>query len=85
MKLTNYLILEAYNKRHWLEAARLVCGEPHLELFEWQIRLYRHLRNLSEVIVDHGNTRWRWSPMGGVKIEDSLGYHALPLLTIFTT
>lgn len=85
MKLVNYLIREAYDRRDWLEAARLVYGDPHLQLFDWQIRVCRHEDNIPEVIVQHGETRWRWSTMNsGVKMEDGFGYYALPRLTIFT-
>lgn len=85
MKLVNYLIREAYDKRDWREAARLVYGDPHLQLSDWQIQVYRHGNNIPEIIVDNGETRWRWSTMSsGVSIEGGLGYHALPRLTIFT-
>lgn len=85
MKLDSYLIQEAYSRGDWLEAARLVAGDPALALEESQIRVLTHSNNVPEVIVDFQNIRRRWSSiLGRIEQEEAFIIYQKPRLTVFT-
>jgi hypothetical protein len=86
MKLIDYLIREAYAKRDWQGAARLVCGDPHLSVEDSRIKIYRDINNIAEVIVDHGGIRRRWSSVEtGVTTEEDFQVLGSPTIIIFAT
>lgn len=84
MKLTDYLIKEAFSKSDWKEAARIVWGDPHSDIEDCHVRVYRHPDNIPEVIVDRGDVRRRWSSLKpGVTTEENFCISAPSMIIIF--